>query len=214
MSDRRLTPELLLGAYATGIFPMAEARDDPEVYWVDPRRRGILPFERFHMSRSLARRMRKGEVNGTLNQGFTDIVDGCADREETWINDTIRSLVIDLNRAGYAHAFGLWRGDVLVGGMYGIALGGAFFGESMFSDETDASKIVLALAVHHLARCGFTLFDTQFITDHLARLGAIEVSRAEYRKRLARATRRDVWIDNTPFDGNVQTVVQRMTQTS
>lgn len=214
MSDRRLTPELLIGAYATGIFPMAESRDDPEVYWVDPRQRGILPFEKFHISRSLARRMRKGGVTGTLNRGFTEIVDGCAERDETWINDTIRSLVIMLNRNGYAHAFGLWRDDRLIGGMYGIALGGAFFGESMFSRETDASKIVMALAVHHLSVCGFTLFDTQFITDHLARLGAIEVSRKEYRSRLARATRRTVSINAIPFDGNPQAVVQRMTQTS
>ena len=158
MSDRALTPDLLLGAYASGIFPMAEDRDDPNVYWVDPRHRGIIPINGFRMSRSLAHRMRRGGYRATLNIAFEDIIDGCANREETWINDTIRDLVMELVDRGHAHAFGVWNDDRLIGGMYGLNLGAVFFAESMFSAETDGSKIALAWAVDHLRRTGFTLF--------------------------------------------------------
>ncbi|NNE89965.1 MAG: leucyl/phenylalanyl-tRNA--protein transferase [Silicimonas sp.] len=214
MSDRRLTPELLLGAYASGIFPMAETRDDPEVYWVDPQYRGILPLDGLHLSRSLARRMRQGEVTATLDVAFDEIVDGCAARDETWINDTIRDLMSQLYVAGYAHAFGVWRGNSLIGGMYGLTIGGAFFGESMFSAATDGSKMTLAFAVDHLRRTGFTLFDTQFLTPHLASLGAVEIPRAAYHKRLAEALSRPADIHAIPLETDPQAVVQRITQTS
>ena len=214
MSDRGLTPELLLGAYAAGVFPMAEAEDDPDVFWVDPQRRGILPLDGFHVSRSLARRMRKGGVRATLDRDFEAVLDGCADRSETWINDTIRRLMIDLHEMGFAHSFEVWRGDDLIGGMYGVALGGAFFGESMFSTATDGSKMALAFAVDHLKRCGFCLFDTQFLTEHLATLGAIEISRAEYRSRLTQAIEVVADIHAQVLEHDAQAVVQRITQTS
>ena len=214
MSDRKLTPELLLGAYAAGVFPMGETRDDPDVYWVDPRERGILPLDGFHISRSLSRRMRSGGYRATLDSHFDEIVDACADRDETWINSTIRSLISALFDMGYAHAFGVWQGDRLVGGMYGVAIGAAYFGESMFSRETDGSKMTLAWAVDHLRRCGFTLFDTQFLTPHLASLGGIEISRAAYRARLARALETPVDIHTVVIEPDAQAVVQRITQTS
>lgn len=187
MSDRRLTPELLLGAYASGIFPMAETRDDPEVYWVDPQYRGVLPLDGFHMSRSLARRMRRGDVTATLDVAFDEIIEGCAARDETWINDTIRDLMGQLFVAGFAHGFGVWRREKLIGGMYGLTLGGAFFGESMFSTERDASKVALIYLSARLIHGGYRLLDTQFITDHLAQFGAEEISRAVFHRRLTRA---------------------------
>lgn len=214
MSDRRLTPELLLGAYASGIFPMAETRDDPEVYWVDPQHRGILPLDGFHISRSLARQMRRGDLTATLDVAFNQIIDGCAARDETWINDTIRDLMDQLFDAGYAHAFGIWRDDRLIGGMYGLTIGGAFFGESMFSAATDGSKVTLAFAVDHLRRCGFSLFDTQFLTPHLATLGAIEIARADYHDRLADALAQRADINSVALECDPQAVVQRITQTS
>ncbi|MDE0522372.1 MAG: leucyl/phenylalanyl-tRNA--protein transferase [Boseongicola sp.] len=214
VSDRSLTAELLLGAYATGIFPMADSRDDPEIRWVDPRVRGVLPLDGFHMSRSLARRIQRGNHSATLDVEFEAIVDGCANREETWINGTIRELVIELHAMGHAHGFGVWSKGRLVGGMYGVALGGAFFGESMFSAETDASKMSLAWAVDHLRRTGFVLYDTQFSSPHLSSLGVREVSRATYRAKLARALEASADISRVPFETDPQAVVQRITHTS
>ena len=214
MSDRSLTPELLLGAYAAGVFPMAETRDDPEVYWVDPRQRGILPLDGFHMSRSLARRQRSGDCRATLDVAFPEILEGCADRDETWINDTIRDLMLDLHARGHAHAFGVWRDDQLIGGLYGLTLGGAFFGESMFSAATDGSKMALAWAVDHLSRTGFTLFDTQFITPHLTSLGAIEIPRSQYHGLLRLAIDHPADINRVRLETDPQAVVQRITQMS
>ncbi len=214
MSDRSLTPELLLGAYAAGVFPMADSRDAHEVYWVDPRERGVMPLDGFHMSRSLARRMRKSDLTATLDVAFEEILDGCADRDDTWINGTIRELVLTLAERGHAHAFGVWSGDQLIGGMYGLTLGSAFFGESMFSRATDGSKMTLAWAVDHLRQTGFTLFDTQFLTDHLATLGAVEISRAQYHALLSIALDRKADIKKRPLESDAQAVVQRMTQTS
>lgn len=214
MSDRSLTPELLMAAYGAGVFPMAETRDDPEVFWVDPQDRGVLPLDGFHMSRSLKRKLRRGDTRATLNVDFAGILDGCADRDETWINGTIRRLMIQLHDMGHAHGFGIWRGNVLIGGMYGLALGGAFFGESMFSRERDASKLTLAWAVDHLRRTGFQLFDTQFITPHLATLGAVEIPRATYRARLESAVNTPAHILARPLECDPQAVIQRITQTS
>jgi leucyl/phenylalanyl-tRNA--protein transferase len=214
MSDRSLTPELLLGAYAAGVFPMAETRDAPDVFWVDPRARGVMPLDGFHMSRSLARRMRKPGLRATLDADFEAVIDGCAARDETWINATIRKLMLDLFDLGYAHSFEVWQDGRLTGGIYGVVLGGAFFGESMFSAERDGSKVALAFAVDHLRRTGFTLFDTQFLTEHLASLGAVEISREAYRERLADALNVPADIRAVPLERDPQAVVQRITQTS
>lgn len=187
MSDRRLTASLLLRAYATGIFPMAESREDPEIFWVDPRQRGIMPLQGFHVSRSLARRIRQSRFAVTVDRDFAGTVRGCAEREETWISQRIFDLYLDLHAMGHAHSVEVRDGDLLAGGVYGVTLGAAYFGESMFSRRTDASKIALAFLVCRLRAAGFRLFDTQFLTPHLARLGAVEIPRAEYRKRLAEA---------------------------
>lgn len=214
MTDTVITPELLLNAYAAGIFPMAEKRDDPDVYWVDPRRRGILPLDGFRISRSLARRMRRHPPHVSINTAFADVVDACADRDETWINAEIRRLYLDLHRMGHAHSLEVWEGDTLTGGVYGVVLGAAFFGESMFSRRTDASKIALAYLVDRLRLGGFQLFDTQFLTPHLASLGAVEVTRAEYHRRLEKALSLQGDFIGPALPSTPQDVVQRMTQTS
>ena len=182
-----VTSELLLHAYASGVFPMSEHRDDPKIFWVDPRRRGVLPLQGFHVSRSLAKRLRRDDYQVTLNRDFGGVLDGCADRAETWINSEIRDLYTQLYTQGHAHSLEIWMDDALVGGVYGVTLGGAYCGESMFSYRTDASKIALAWLVDLLRRTGFVLFDTQFITPHLASLGGKEIPRAAYRQQLADA---------------------------
>lgn len=182
-----ITPEILLRAYAMGIFPMAEARDDPGIHWVDPRKRGILPLDGFHVSRSLARRLRDPALRVTADTAFAAVVSACAEREETWISHRIQALYQELFRLGHAHSIEVWRDGQLVGGVYGVVLGAAFFGESMFSARVDGSKIALAHAVARLRAGGFQLFDTQFLTPHLASLGGIEIARADYHDRLGRA---------------------------
>lgn len=214
MKDFVLTPEILLQGYASGVFPMAEGRDDPEVFWVDPKRRGVMPLDGFHMSRSLARAMRRGDYRVAINQDFAGVVQACGDRDETWINDILYDLYLQLHQAGVAHSLEVRQGDRLVGGVYGVTLGAAFFGESMFSHVTDASKIALAYLVDRLRMTGFTLFDTQFITPHLASLGAIEISRRDYRARLARALRQRADFLAPVGLPTPQEVVQRSTQTS
>lgn len=179
-----LTPDVLLRGYIAGIFPMAEQRDDPEVFWVDPKRRGILPLDGVHVSRSLKRALRKSTGQLALDTSFEGVLDGCADRDETWINAAIREAYLELHEMGYAHSIELWDNGALAGGVYGVAIGGAFFGESMFSRQPDASKIALVCLVEHLKACGFTLFDTQFVTAHLQRLGAVEIARDDYKARL------------------------------
>lgn len=185
----KITPELLLQAYAMGVFPMAESATSAEVHWIDPKRRGIFDLNRFHISRSLRRALLRADYQVTVDTDFAGVVAACADRAETWINPTIFALYEALHHQGRAHSLEVWAGDVLIGGVYGVVLGGAFFGESMFSRRTDASKIALAWLVHRLRAGGFTLFDTQFLTPHLASLGAQEIPRAEYHRRLARALR-------------------------
>jgi leucyl/phenylalanyl-tRNA--protein transferase len=190
-----LTPELMLRAYAVGIFPMAQSAEDDRLAWFDPDPRGILPLESFHLSRRLARTVRTTHLRVTADTDFAGVIDGCAgggfNRPSTWINRPIRNLCLELHGLGYAHSIEVRRGGDLVGGLYGVALKGAFFGESMFSTATDASKIALVHLVARLIRGGFTLLDTQFATDHLAQFGATEISRAEYRRRLAEALRGD-----------------------
>jgi len=212
--DLQLTTEILLHAYASGVFPMSESREDPEIFWVEPQMRGILPFDRLRISRSLARTLRRWHFKVTFNKAFADVVRACADREETWINDTIFALYCELHAEGHAQSVEVWHNDVLVGGAYGVTLGGAFFGESMFSTMTDASKVALAFLVDHLNRTGYVLLDTQFITDHLASLGAIEIPRETYQQQLAKALKvsanfREKYDIPTPYD-----VIQRNAQTS
>ena len=209
-----ITPDILLKAYAAGVFPMSEHRDDPDIFWVDPRRRGILPLDGFHISRSLARRMRKKGYMVSLNTAFSGVLDGCADRPDTWINSEIRRLYLDLHDLGHAHSIEISTDGTLIGGVYGVTLGTAFFGESMFSRRTDASKLALAHLTDHLRRCGFTLFDTQFITPHLASLGGGEISRYEYHQFLSKALEKTASITSEPLESDPHSVLQRNTQTS
>lgn len=187
----RLTPDILLAAYAAGIFPMAESADDPEVFWVDPERRGILPLDAFHVPRRLRRVVRQGRFEIRCDKTFEAVMRGCAEagetRPTTWINDEIVRLYTALFARGAAHSVECRRGGALVGGLYGVSLGAAFFGESMFSRETDASKVALVHLAARLRLGGYRLLDTQFLTPHLARFGGIEVSRARYRRLLAAA---------------------------
>ena len=203
-----LSPQLLLHAYMSGVFPMSEHRDDPEVFWVEPRRRGIFPLDGFHISRSLARSLRRDDYHVTLNADFEGVIDDCADRDETWISGRIAELYGQLHDSGHAHSLEVWQEDRLIGGVYGVALGAAYFGESMFSRRRDASKIALAWLTTHLRRCGYRLFDTQFLTPHLASLGAIEVSRGQYRAMLAEALSRPAEIMSQPLPASGQDVVQ------
>ncbi|SDI21712.1 leucyl/phenylalanyl-tRNA--protein transferase [Aliiruegeria lutimaris] len=209
-----ITPQLLLRAYAAGIFPMAERRESEELFWVDPQERGVFPLGGFHISRSLRRRIRQAPFQIAVNRDFEGVLAGCADRPETWINEKIFALYIQLHRAGFAHSLETWEGDTLVGGVYGVTLGGAFFGESMFSRRRDASKIALVYLMDRLIEGGFRLFDTQFLTDHLASLGAVEITRAEYHARLKEAlqVRADFLSPGQPPDA--QLLLQRSSQTS
>ena len=189
MTDQTpITPELLLHAYAMGVFPMAESANDPSIHWVDPRRRGVFPLDGFHISRSLRRALLRADYQVAVDRDFAGVVRACAARPETWINDAIFDLYLALHRQGHAHSLEVrdHQGQ-LIGGVYGVVLGAAFFGESMFSTRTDASKIALAWLIHRLRAGGFTLFDTQFLTPHLASLGAVEITRADYHRRLAAA---------------------------
>jgi leucyl/phenylalanyl-tRNA--protein transferase len=198
-----LTPELMIRAYAAGIFPMSDGADQPAIFWVDPQRRGVFPLDGFHISRSLDRRIRRGGFEICINRDFAGTVRACADRDETWINSEIFATYLALNAQGYAHSLEVWIDAALAGGVFGVALGAAYFGESMFSRRTDGSKIALAYLVARLRAGGFQLFDTQFITPHLESLGAIELPRAEYRRRLALAVTSPAdffAIDATPGD--------------
>lgn len=214
MEDDGLTPEVLLQAYAEGVFPMAESRDDAEVFWVDPRRRGVIPLDGFRVSRSLARRMRRPDYRVTFDTAFEAVIDGCAERPETWINARIRDLSLKLHSTGDAHSVEVWQDDALAGGLYGVALRGAFFAESMFSRRRDASKIALAYMIDRLRGAGFSLFDVQFLTPHLASLGAIEIPRADYRQRLSEALALAAIFPRDPRAPGPQETLQRITQTS
>jgi leucyl/phenylalanyl-tRNA---protein transferase len=187
----RLTPDILLAAYAAGIFPMAESADDPELFWVDPRRRGILPLDAFHVPRRLRRVVRQGGFEIRCDSAFEEVIQSCAEatekRPNTWINDEIVDLYAGLFARGAAHSVEAWREGAIVGGLYGVAIGGAFFGESMFSRATDASKVALVHLAARLRLGGYRLLDTQFLTPHLAQFGGIEVSRAHYHRLLAQA---------------------------
>jgi leucyl/phenylalanyl-tRNA--protein transferase len=183
-----ITPDLVLRAYRAGLFPMAERRDGERLYWLDPELRGVQPLDAFHLPRRLARTVLSDAFEVRCDTAFAEVMQGCAaptaDRPETWINPEIERLFSALHVMGHAHSVECWQDGVLVGGLYGVALGGAFFGESMFSAARDASKVALVHLVARLRLGGFRLLDTQFVTEHLARFGAVEIPRAEYRRRL------------------------------
>lgn len=189
--DQGITPELLLRAYSIGLFPMSDSADDPELFWVEPDIRGILPLDDFHVSKSLAKAIRQKPFDIRFDTVFDAVVAKCAeaadDRPSTWINQQIRELYGALHRLGHAHSVEAWEGDELVGGLYGVSLGSAFFGESMFSRRTNASKICLVYLVERLKDRGFTLLDTQFTTEHLKTFGAVDIPKAAYGVLLERA---------------------------
>lgn len=206
----------MIEAYRTGIFPMAESRDDPDLAWIDPHFRGVFPLDEFHTSRSLRRTLRRGGYEVTIDHAFDEVVTACATRDETWINDTLFDLYRQLHARGVCHSIEVWQDGELTGGVFGLHIGGAFFGESMFSRRTDHSKIALAYLTRALRDAGFVLFDTQFLTPHLASLGAIEVPRARYHEMLAAAQMRFAQFPDasslpSPSDWGK---MQRSTQTS
>jgi leucyl/phenylalanyl-tRNA--protein transferase len=193
-----LTPEILLSAYAQGMFPMAERRDDPTLFWVSPDKRGVIPLDGFHVPKRLARTVRSKRYRVTSDQAFVQVMRACATpapgREQTWINDEILRLYTGLHAGGHAHSIECWEGEKLAGGLYGVSLGAAFFGESMFSNIRDASKVALVELVGMLRRGGFLLLDTQFLTPHLTQFGAYEMPREDYLARLHTAIAHDaIW---------------------
>ncbi len=201
-----LTPDLLLRAYAMGVFPMAESSTSQTVQWIDPHARGIFPLDQFHISRSLRKALLRSDYSVSLNRDFRGCMTACADREETWINDQIMQSYGALHARGHAHSLEVWADGSMIGGVYGVTLGGAFFGESMFSRRRDGSKIALAWLVARLRYGGFSLFDTQFVTDHLNSLGAIEVPRARFQAMLRTALNGVGRIDALAQDVSAETL--------
>lgn len=213
-----LTPDLLLKAYAYGVFPMAERRGADELFWVDPKRRGVLPIDAFHLSKRLARTVRQDIFTVRINTAFDAVIEGCAEsgprRPETWINDAIEKQFGHLHRLGHAHSVEAWQGGRLVGGLYGVALGGAFFGESMFHRARDASKVALVHLVARLKRGGYVLLDTQFVTEHLKQFGAVEIDRRRYHEWLDEALGVAADFYRLPGDADGATVLQSVTHRS
>lgn len=213
-----MTPDILLRAYAAGIFPMAESREDRNLFWIDPETRGVLPLDRFHVSRRLARTLRQRTYDVRSNTAFEEVLRCCAEptpkRPNTWINREIFRLYSELHAMGHAHSIECWSDETLVGGLYGVSLGAAFFGESMFSRQKDASKVALAHLVARLRRGGFKLLDTQFVTPHLKQFGAIEISRAEYHRRLADALKSQATFYPELGEAEVSALLQSSTQMS
>jgi len=212
-----LSPDLLLRAYAAGLFPMAESAEDPDLFWIDPDPRGVLPLDRFHLPRRLKRTLRAGHYEIRLHTALQAVMCGCAAstemRPRTWINEEIFRLYGALYEHGYEHSVEAWHEGELMGGLYGVALRGVFFGESMFSRATDASKVALVHLVARLVKGGFRLLDTQFVTDHLRRFGAVEISRADYHRQLERALAVDAYFEDGLADDPVS-VLQSSTVTS
>lgn len=215
----QLTPDLLLRAYAIGIFPMAESRVDPELHWIDPDLRGVLPLDSFHLPRKLRARIRRGDFEVRCNSAFQEVIRGCAEpaenRPDTWINPVIEQLYNELFDMGFAHSVECWRNGVLMGGLYGVSLGAAFFGESMFSRATDASKVALAQLVLRLRKGGFRLLDTQFTTPHLSRFGVLEIPREDYRRLLTKAVSSQAqFYSGAVPEEELEAFLQSTTQTS
>ncbi|WP_242531208.1 leucyl/phenylalanyl-tRNA--protein transferase [Roseococcus thiosulfatophilus] len=219
MSTRRqmeITPELMLRAYRIGLFPMAESRDAQTLYWLDPEQRGVIPLEEFHLPRRLARRVRQSPYAVTADTAFEAVIDACAaprpNSNDSWINEEIRRLFLALHAQGHAHSLEAWREGELVGGLYGVALGAAFFGESMFSRADDASKIALVHLVARLRLGGFTLLDAQFQTEHLAQFGTREVPRNLYKQLLADAVEKPAEFQAAPEPAILAAELERMRQ--
>ena len=200
-----ITPEVLLKAYACGIFPMAETADDPGLYWIEPQKRGVIPLDSFHLPRRLARTVRSGKFEIRIDHDFEAVIAACAapapGRNKTWINRRIRRLYSELYRGGHCHTVEAWREGELVGGLYGVRIGRAFFGESMFHRERDASKVALAHLVARLRLGNFALLDAQFITEHLWQFGAVEIERARYQRILSDAVQGEAKFARTPMTG-------------
>ena len=211
---KELSTKVLLEGYRQGIFPMSEGRDNPKIFWVDPEERGIFPISGFKLSRSLKRRLMKEDYDVQVSSAFAQVVSACAERAETWINQTIYDLYCDLAKQGKAHSIEIWQEQRLIGGIYGVVDGSAFFGESMFSRERDTSKMALAYLIHRLFHTGFTLFDTQFLTPHLASLGAINISRTEYHKRLRAALLKKANFLDKNYSVTASSLTHRSGQTS
>jgi leucyl/phenylalanyl-tRNA---protein transferase len=220
--NRDITPQVLLKAYSCGIFPMAESADDPQLYWIEPISRGILPLDGVRLPKRLARTIRQTPFEVRIDSDFDATIAGCAasrpGRRTTWINDQIRTLYRELYILGHCHTVEVWQGKRMVGGLYGVALGGAFFGESMFSTETDASKIALMYLCARLIRGGYTLLDTQFVTDHLRQFGTVEVDRPEFHEALEKALPLVADYKRLPIDASPAEIVaiieQAQTSTS
>ena len=214
----KLSPELLLQAYSVGVFPMAESRHADFLHWIDPIRRGIIPLDGFHVPRRLRRTIRRGTFEVTCNLDFDMVMRKCAepafDRPDTWINDEILRLYAGLHFRGHAHSVECWHNGELAGGLYGVSLGGAFFGESMFSRVTDASKVALVYLVAYLRKGGFQLLDSQFVTKHLEQFGAVEVSRAAYQAVLQEALRADAQFPSSLSEEELTAFLQSSTHTS
>lgn len=209
-----LTPELLLRAYCSGVFPMAESAQDTSVFWVDPEQRGIIPLDGFHVSKSLRKRLLSGNYQFSVNTCFELVLDACANRDETWINPTIRTQYNELHRLGFAHSIEVWMDDELIGGLYGVCIAGAFFGESMFSHRTDGSKLALIALIARIKSGNFQLLDTQFINDHLLTMGGIEIPRSAFHEMLEEALHVDADFWKLPADVSPYELWQLSTQTS
>ena len=213
-----LTPDDLLGLYARGVFPMADSRDDPDLYVVDPPMRGVLPLDQFHLSRRLARTVRQNRFEVRVDTAFDAVVEGCAgggpERPKTWINAEIQSLYGELHRRGVAHSIESWRDGELVGGLYGVRIGAAFFGESMFSRATDASKVAMVHLIARMWAGGFLLLDCQFLTSHLATLGGVEIPRRTYRMMLKAALDRRGDFYRMPMAADGACALQAISQRS
>ncbi len=213
-----IDPQTLLKAYACGIFPMAENANDNTLYWIEPENRGIIPLDGVHVSKSLARTIRRRRFDVRINTDFAAVIEGCtskrAGRSSTWINDRIRELYGELFEMGHCHTVETWQDGQLVGGLYGVHLGGAFFGESMFSYARDASKVALVYLIARLIHGGFRLLDTQFVTTHLMRFGAVEISRKAYQKRLDEALQLEGDFHRLPLDTSPTGILQLVSQTS
>jgi leucyl/phenylalanyl-tRNA--protein transferase len=213
-----ITPQVLLKAYACGIFPMAESSDDPTLYWIEPERRGILALDHVHVPKRLARTIKNEKFEVRVDSAYEGVIEGCASsragRRTTWINKRIRELYAELFDMGFCHTVEAWLNGRLAGGLYGVALGSAFFGESMFSYETDASKVALVYLVARLRHGGFSLLDTQFVTDHLRQFGAQEISRAAFHRRLEQALQGRGEFARLPEDMSGAGILQVVSHTS
>ena len=208
-----LTAQTMLKAYAMGVFPMAASASDPELYWFEPTHRGVLPVGGVHVSRSMRQFLRRSDWRASINHDFMGVVAGCADRSETWINAGLLALYAELFAMGHAHSLEIWHDDLLIGGVFGLSLGGGFFAESMFSRRDNASKAALIWLSAHLARCGFVLWDTQYPNPHLTSMGGMTIPRASYRRQLARALAVTADFTAHALPG-AQALLQETTQTS